>query len=146
MSRNGAGEEENEEEGEEGVLRIAYDPMSLVTGTKLAKSYGPQDVFTDLTVAVPHGARIAIVGPNGVGKTTLLRLLAGVEAPSAGAIHQARGLTACRPWKTRIQVSCRASSTSWWFWRNRPQTWRVSATYRWWISAGPALNIAEAVQ
>src|SRR4030095_1910375 len=42
--------------------------------------------------AVPHAARIGLVGPNGVGKTTLLRLFAGLEEPSGGAIYQARGL------------------------------------------------------
>ncbi|MBI4770744.1 MAG: ABC-F family ATP-binding cassette domain-containing protein [Chloroflexi bacterium] len=66
--------------------------MSLISGTDLAKSYGPHDIFRGLSLAVPHAARIAIVGPNGVGKTTLLRLLAGVEEPSAGAVHRARGL------------------------------------------------------
>ena len=66
--------------------------MSLITGTQLAKSYGPRDILRGISVAVPHGARVAIVGPNGVGKTTLLRLLAGVEEPTAGTVHRARGL------------------------------------------------------
>ncbi len=66
--------------------------MSLLTGTNLAKSYGPDDIFAGLDVALPHGARAGLVGPNGAGKTTLLRLLAGLEEPSAGVVQRARGV------------------------------------------------------
>jgi ATP-binding cassette subfamily F protein 3 len=66
--------------------------MSLIAATDLAKSYGAQDVFVGVSVAIPHQARIALVGPNGVGKTTLLRLLAGLEVPDRGALQRARGL------------------------------------------------------
>jgi len=67
--------------------------MSLLTASGLAKSFGPVDIFSGITLAIPHGARIAIVGPNGVGKTTLLRILVGLDEPSAGAVHRARDLT-----------------------------------------------------
>ncbi len=67
--------------------------MSVLTAQNLAKSFGPVDIFEDLTFAVPRRARIAIVGPNGVGKTTLLRILAGVEEPTRGSVHRARGLS-----------------------------------------------------
>src|SRR3990172_2534793 len=66
--------------------------MSLVSGTQLAKSYGPNDIFAGVNVAIPHGARIALVGPNGAGKTTLLRILAGLEEPSQGTVHRAKGV------------------------------------------------------
>ena len=66
------------------------DPMSLLSGTDLAKSFGAQDVFAGVALAIPHQARIALVGPNGVGKTTLLRILAGLEAPDAGRLQRAR--------------------------------------------------------
>ena len=68
------------------------DPMSLISATDLAKSYGAQDVFEAVSVAVPHQARVALVGANGVGKTTLLRLLAGYESPDRGQVQRARGL------------------------------------------------------
>ena len=61
--------------------------MSILTGTQLAKSFGPDDIFGGVEVAIPRGARIGLVGPNGAGKTTLLRLLAGLEEPSAGVVH-----------------------------------------------------------
>jgi len=66
--------------------------MSLITVTNLAKSYGAHDVFEGVSIAVPHQARIALVGPNGIGKTTLLRLLAGLEKPDQGQVQSARGL------------------------------------------------------
>ena len=66
--------------------------MSLITATALAKSFGPEDIFANISLSVPQRARIAIVGPNGIGKTTLLRILAGEEAPSAGVVAAARKL------------------------------------------------------
>jgi ATP-binding cassette, subfamily F, member 3 len=66
--------------------------VSILTGTQLAKSFGPDDIFDGVEVAIARGARIGLVGPNGAGKTTLLRLLAGVEEPSKGHVHTARGL------------------------------------------------------
>jgi ATP-binding cassette subfamily F protein 3 len=50
-------------------------------------------VFSGVTCAVPHGGRVALVGPNGMGKTTLLRILAGLEEPTTGQVHRMRGLT-----------------------------------------------------
>jgi len=63
--------------------------MSLINATKLGKSFGPDDIFSDVSLSIPNGARIAIVGPNGVGKTTLLRILVGLEQPSTGTLHRA---------------------------------------------------------
>lgn len=66
--------------------------MTVLTTHNLGKHYGAQDVFEGLTLSVNQGDRIALVGPNGEGKTTLLRILAGLEQPSAGAVHTAKGL------------------------------------------------------
>ncbi|MDI7275049.1 MAG: ABC-F family ATP-binding cassette domain-containing protein, partial [Anaerolineae bacterium] len=66
--------------------------MSVLTATNLAMHYGAQDVFSGISVAVAHGDRIALVGPNGGGKTTLLRILCGLETPSEGVVQTARGL------------------------------------------------------
>src|SRR5512136_1873802 len=67
--------------------------MSILTAHHISKSYGAHDVLRDLTVSLAHGQRAALVGPNGAGKTALLHLLAGLEEPSGGAIHRARGQT-----------------------------------------------------
>src|SRR5947208_7054738 len=50
----------------------------------VAKSYGPKEVFRDVSFLVEKGDRIALVGVNGAGKSTLIKLLAGSEPLSAG--------------------------------------------------------------
>jgi ATP-binding cassette subfamily F protein 3 len=67
--------------------------MSLITAKNLAKSFGANDIFSGISLSIPHHARIAIVGPNGIGKTTLLRILAKEEDPSAGIVNQAKNLS-----------------------------------------------------
>ncbi|MBN1373015.1 MAG: ABC-F family ATP-binding cassette domain-containing protein [Anaerolineaceae bacterium] len=66
--------------------------MSLLTASGLSKSYGPEDIFRDLSFAIPQRARIGLVGANGVGKTTLLKVLVGLEEASAGDVRVARGI------------------------------------------------------
>jgi ATP-binding cassette subfamily F protein 3 len=67
--------------------------MPLINAIDLSKSYGPNDIFSHISLSVPHRARIGLVGPNGVGKTTLLRILIGMEESSTGEVQRARGLT-----------------------------------------------------
>lgn len=66
--------------------------MSLIHSVALGKSFGAEDIFSDLAISVPQRARIGLVGPNGVGKTTFLRILAGLDEPSRGSVVRARGL------------------------------------------------------
>ncbi len=66
--------------------------MSILVAEEISKSYGVQDVFDGISIAIGHGDRIGLVGPNGGGKSTLIRILAGVEEPSSGRIHRKRGL------------------------------------------------------
>jgi ATP-binding cassette subfamily F protein 3 len=51
----------------------------------VSKAYGARHVFTGVNVHIERGDRIALIGPNGVGKSTLMRMLSGVEAPDDGA-------------------------------------------------------------
>ena len=67
--------------------------MSVISASGVSVSYGAHDVFNDLNFDIPPGAKIALVGPNGSGKTSLLRILARIDQPNAGQIHWARGLS-----------------------------------------------------
>jgi ATP-binding cassette subfamily F protein 3 len=51
---------------------------------QVRKAYDGRPVFADLTLHIERGDRIALVGPNGVGKSTLMRMLSGAEAPDSG--------------------------------------------------------------
>jgi len=66
--------------------------MSLITAANLSKAYGPDDIFSGISLSIPGNARIGLVGVNGVGKTTLLRILLGEEEASSGAVHRAKAL------------------------------------------------------
>lgn len=67
--------------------------MSLLTANNLGKSFGSVDIFQGASLSIPYQARIGLVGPNGVGKTTLLRILMGLEDPTSGVVIRARGLS-----------------------------------------------------
>jgi len=66
--------------------------MSLITANNLSKSFGPVDLFSGVSFAIPKGSRLALVGPNGCGKTTLLRILVGLDEPSGGKISRAKAV------------------------------------------------------
>ena len=53
--------------------------MTVLTTHDLGKHFGGQDIFSHLNLAVNQGDRVALVGANGEGKTTLLKILAGLE-------------------------------------------------------------------
>src|SRR3954453_2723876 len=67
-------------------------PRNLVNLKDATKGYAARTVLADLTLGISAGDRIWIVGRNGDGKSTLLRLIAGVEEPDAGAVTRAGGL------------------------------------------------------
>jgi multiple sugar transport system ATP-binding protein len=61
--------------------------MAEVTLTGLTKSYGPTQALKDVTLTIPDGAFVVLLGPTGAGKTTTLRLIAGLDKPDAGGIR-----------------------------------------------------------
>jgi len=64
--------------------------MAILTARNLKKYFGGQDIFANLNLTVHHGERVALIGPNGTGKTTLLQILTGQEEPSEGQIAKAK--------------------------------------------------------
>jgi ATPase subunit of ABC transporter with duplicated ATPase domains len=79
------------------VARIAFPApapcgKTPLTAAELSKSYGSLEVFTDVDLAVDKGTRVVILGLNGAGKTTMLRILAGVDRPDTGSVVPGHGL------------------------------------------------------
>ena len=70
-------------------IQIAPGPQlgeQVIEAESLAKSYGDDPIFTGLTFSVPRGAVVGLVGPNGTGKTTLFKMIAGEEQPDSGTL------------------------------------------------------------
>jgi ATPase subunit of ABC transporter with duplicated ATPase domains len=79
------------------VARIAFPApapcgKTPLTGSELSKSYGSLEVFTDVDLAIDKGSRVVILGLNGAGKTTMLRILAGLDQPDTGQVTPGHGL------------------------------------------------------
>ena len=64
--------------------------MSLLHARGLAQRHGYETIFAGIDCSIPTDARIALVGANGSGKSSLLRILTGEDEPSAGHIQRAR--------------------------------------------------------
>ncbi len=64
--------------------------MPVLATNNLGQSFGDFDVFAGVTVSIPNDGKVGMVGPNGIGKTTMLRILAGLEVPSSGSVSTAR--------------------------------------------------------
>ena len=64
--------------------------MSILTVTNLAKSFGADQLFSDITFSIAAGQKFGLVGRNGGGKTTLLRILMGQELPDTTGTTPAR--------------------------------------------------------
>jgi ATP-binding cassette subfamily F protein uup len=67
-------------------------PRNLVNLAGVGKGFAARTVLHDVTLGVAAGDRIGVVGRNGEGKSTLLRLLAGLEEPDAGAVTRSGGV------------------------------------------------------
>jgi ATP-binding cassette ChvD family protein len=60
--------------------------QNVIDAEALAKGFGEQLLFEDLSFKLPPGGIVGVIGPNGAGKTTLFRLITGQEQPDSGAI------------------------------------------------------------
>jgi ATP-binding cassette ChvD family protein len=82
--------------GEDRAERVAAGEIVIPPGPRLGdmveaeglrKGYGERVLFEELRCIIPRGAIVGIIGANGVGKTTLFRMIVGTEEPDAGALR-----------------------------------------------------------
>ena len=66
--------------------------MNLITIEHLTKSYTERLLFDDTSFSLNEGEKVGLIGINGTGKSTLLRIAAGLEEPDEGTVTQMRGL------------------------------------------------------
>src|SRR5687767_2118778 len=62
----------------------------MLTAHHLHKTYGIQPVLKDISFSISNNERVGLIGPNGCGKTTLMRILAGLEQPDSGTVASTR--------------------------------------------------------
>jgi ATP-binding cassette ChvD family protein len=85
-------------------------PPGKKLGTKvlesrgLSKAYGDNKLFEDLTFEVAPGAIVGVIGENGTGKTTLLRLIMGQETPDAGEVEMGKTVELCYVDQNRLTL------------------------------------------
>ena len=65
--------------------------MIVLSAQNVAKSFGVNEVLKDVSFTLQQGDRMGLVGVNGCGKSTLMRIIAGLESPDSGEISMARG-------------------------------------------------------
>ncbi|WP_426492523.1 ABC-F family ATP-binding cassette domain-containing protein [Hymenobacter sp. 102] len=66
--------------------------MNLLSAENLGKNYADRWLFKDLNFGLQQGQRVAFVGINGTGKTTLMKVLAGIEPPDTGEVSVRKGI------------------------------------------------------
>ena len=66
--------------------------MNYLSAENISKNYGEKVLFQDLSIGISQGQKVALVGVNGSGKSSLLRVLAMIDQPDAGSVSIRRGI------------------------------------------------------
>jgi ATP-binding cassette subfamily F protein uup len=66
--------------------------MNLLSAEKISKSYSEKALFSQISLGINEGEKIGVIGINGTGKSTLLKVMAGIETPDEGRITMTNGL------------------------------------------------------
>ena len=66
--------------------------MNILNLEHISKTYGDKVIFDDISCGIHQGDKIGIIGINGTGKTTFLKILAGLEEPDEGQVITQNGL------------------------------------------------------
>ena len=64
----------------------------MLTASGLSRSFGSRTLFADVSLQLGSGRRVALVGSNGTGKTTLIETIVGLQEPDVGEVHRPRDL------------------------------------------------------
>lgn len=67
--------------------------MNILNAEKISKTYGEKVLFDKVVLGVNKGDKIGVIGVNGTGKSTFLKIIAGIEEPDVGEIVSGRGVT-----------------------------------------------------
>lgn len=67
--------------------------MNILNAEKISKTYGEKVLFDKVVLGINKGDKIGVIGVNGTGKSTFLKIIAGIEEPDAGEIVSGRGVT-----------------------------------------------------
>jgi ATP-binding cassette ChvD family protein len=100
--------------------RLDFDEIRIPPGPRLgalvieaqhlSKAFGARDLFRDLSFSLPRNGIVGVVGPNGVGKTTLFQMLTGNEAPDAGEIRVGESVRIAYVDQNRANIDPEASA------------------------------------
>lgn len=66
--------------------------MNILNVEKVSKTYGEKELFNNISLGINSGDKIGLIGVNGTGKSTLLKIIAGVEEPDEGQVVKGRGI------------------------------------------------------
>ncbi|MCZ2128901.1 MAG: ATP-binding cassette domain-containing protein, partial [Bacteroidia bacterium] len=66
--------------------------MNYLSAENIARILGERTLFENITIGIEKGDKVALVAPNGSGKTSMMRILAGLEPPDKGKVVTRNGI------------------------------------------------------